>query len=195
MNKARSFSPALALALAAAALLLTGSAWAATPSTLSDDELRAINTAVAEAGPVSMNVVYQTFTGSIKDTGSFLQTFCANFADQGLGARYTPDQITAVVVLTADPDTTTAATLAVGFAVPDQLVVRPPLRAQKLSFSQAVRFTHVGPYEQLGAVEDAISSFLGSTRRTLFPALLRLYTDPTTVDPSEIRTEMVVPVG
>ena len=58
-----------------------------------------------------------------------------------------------------------------------------------------VTVTHVGPYDQLKGTWDGIMVWVQSEGLTLNGAPWEVYVDdPTTVDPSTLRTEIYVPV-
>lgn len=181
------------LALTALSLLL-GVVAPASAQDLTDTERRAIERAVADRTSFGTTLITKTYYLPLSETGAMLADFCLEFAKQNLANLYAADQLVAVVVLSDDPDTTSGAAVQVGFEVPFGAKVAPPLRVRQLAYASAVRYTNVGPYSKLGSVEDVMSAALPTGNRTAFPALMRLYTDPTAVEESQLRTELVVPI-
>ncbi len=67
--------------------------------------------------------------------------------------------------------------------------------ASELPGGRVVTVTHVGPYDQLKGTWDGIMAWVQSEGLTLNGAPWEVYVDdPTTVDPSTLRTEIYVPV-
>ena len=69
------------------------------------------------------------------------------------------------------------------------------MAASELPGGRVVTVTHVGPYDQLKGTWDGIMAWVQSEGLTLNGAPWEVYVDdPTTVDPSTLRTEIYVPV-
>jgi effector-binding domain-containing protein len=161
-----------------------------------------IPNAVTNAGPVSFWVVVQEFTGSFQEVDAFIARFTAEFTAQKLDASLLSFHPKSILVLNEDPSSTAKPRMAVGLTVPGFLQVKEPLTAKRLQFSMAVTFIHTGPYEELGNVHGSLAeavrqsrpSVQGAERRAGWPVVLGLLNDPKTVQPSEIQTEVIVPV-
>lgn len=182
--------------------LTAASVGAQEPTPLGQAELGAIRNAVNNARAVSFWVVVSEFTGSFQDVQGQIETFTKEFSNQNLGPFLEGYHPQSVLVLYEKPGAGKKSRMAVGLTVPAHLMVKEPLRAEWIRFPSAAVTTHVGPYEQLGSVHDAILRPLqqapqqaqdtGSPRG--WPVVLLLLNNPAYVQPNEIRTEMIVPL-
>jgi DNA gyrase inhibitor GyrI len=162
----------------------------------------AVTEAVAQAGPVSFWAVVQEFTGSFQEVNEFLAIFTKEFSSQKLDASLLSFDSKSVLILREDPSTTPKIRMAIGLTVPAILSVREPLKIERVQFGNAVCYTHVGPYEELGKVHGSIVEELQraprssqrAEQRAGWPVILVLLNDPKLVQPDEIQTEVVVPV-
>src|SRR5690606_20850873 len=84
--------------------------------------------------------------------------------------------------------------LAVGLTVPGPVRPAEPLVLERVFEPAAVKYTHVGPYEDLDQVYEEITKALPEGTSPRFPVWMCLVNDPRRVDPALIQTDLVVPV-
>jgi hypothetical protein len=157
-----------------------------------------IERAVLDAHPVSYLLVAQSFFGSMDETETFLKTFMNEFSAQGLEGRLAGGaSVKPLEVLRDNPDLASEIPIAIGFPVVAGPAAVPPLAEVTVKFPQAVVYTHTGPYSELSGVHAQIVAAVESLApgyHTAWPVVLRLLTDPNTVSPDQIQTEMIVPL-
>jgi hypothetical protein len=159
---------------------------------LSPTEVQTIQRETTNPVPYSSWVVTETFTGTMKDLGSFISTFASDFTAQHLDAELGSFRPISIVSLPQDPDSVTVVTMQVGLTVPRALAVQLPLRAQQIQFQRTATHTHNGPYQDLGSVHAVMASALPTNQHLGWPVVLLLLNDPTTVAPSAIQSTMIV---
>lgn len=156
-----------------------------------------IEQAVLDARPVSYQVVAQSFSGSMKDTGDFLKTFMTEFSAQGLEGQLSGPDVRPLQILRGNPDLSPVIPMEIGFPVAGSAGPSSPLSDVTLAFPRAVVYTHQGAYHELSNVHarirDAVAR-LAPGHRTAWPVVLRLLNDPNLVAPDQILTEIIVPL-
>jgi hypothetical protein len=156
-----------------------------------------IDQAVLNAHPVAYQLVAQSFFGSMDDSGTFLKTFMTEFSSQGLEGRLAGTNVKPLEILRDNPDLASAIPIGIGFPVVAGTRPASPLADVRLSFGKAVVYTHKGPYGGLSGVHAQIVESverLAPGYHTAWPVVLRLLTDPNTVAPDQIQTEIIVPL-
>jgi len=154
---------------------------------LKAEEMTAIRSAVSKAGPVSFWVVTEDFTGSFESIRANGEKVKADELKQNVGASMGSFQPHGILILLEDPTGKQQFRMSLGFTVPSRVKVGAPLKVEQIKYDKAVRYTHVGQYQQLANVYHGMNDVKGLK----FPVVLRLVDDPTTVPAEWIRTELI----
>jgi hypothetical protein len=163
-------------------------------------EMKAIQEAIANPRPATVQVVLMQFTGTFDDLPRRFEEFTKAFEEQGFSKQKLASNPTGVYVVYEDPEGKSTYRLGVGVQVPSKLDVKEPLRAETLQTKTAVRVTHEGPYKNLGNVRNAVvraSEGAGAKalagRKSGFPIVARLLNDPRKIPENRRRTELIIP--
>lgn len=189
------------LCAAAGVAVLATSAQAQSAATETFDlkatELQKLKAAAAAPRPVRFEAVLQEFSGSFNDVASHFEAFRKEFESQGLAAKDLATAPTGILVLYEDPTGKASFRMAVGVQVPARVEVKAPLKTDTFRVNAAARYKHVGPYERLKNVHDALSKQAKGVGKAApsWPVVLRLLSDPRSVPAARLATEMVVPLS
>ncbi len=157
-------------------------------------ELKVIRAAAAKPGAFNGWGVVQEFTGNFESVAKNYDEFSREFRDQKLQAKAGEP---ALLILLEDPTGKSEFRYLVGYTVGAKLEPKAPLQPRQIEHRDAVRYTHVGPYDRLENIHGAVKASVREIRQkeTEFPVVLRLLNDPRKVGPAERKTEMIVPVS
>lgn len=164
---------------------------------LTPDEQRGVRAAVGKPSAVSFWAVTQDFEGNFDSVDSHMATF----KQQAIAQRIPNASPVGILVLHEDPTGKSRFRMSVGVALSQRVDVKAPLKAEQMSFSSAVRYRNVGPYDRLKAVGPGIEKILkqpgsGARARSVrWPVVLRLLDDPKKVNPKQLRTELIMPIS
>jgi len=165
----------------------------ATELKLQPTQLRSIRLASSRLVAFNGFAVVQEFTGNFESVAKSYDEFSKEFRDQKIQAA--PNQ-PAILIITDDPSSGQFQYL-VGYEVRGKVEPKAPLKLRQMEHPEAVRFTHVGAYEQLGNIHAGVRASVKEfhQKETKFPVVLRLLNDPRKVGPGQRKTEIIVPVG
>jgi len=153
------------------------------------------NIRLASSRLVAFNgwAVVQEFSGNFESVAKNYDAFSKEFKDQKIQAS--PNQ-SAVLILLDDPSGGQFNYL-LGYEVQGRAEPKAPLKLRQMEHPSAVRFTHVGAYEQLGNVHAGVAASVKEfhQKETKFPVVMRLLNDPRKVGPGQRKTEIIVPVS
>jgi hypothetical protein len=160
-------------------------------------QIECIKAASAQAGGVGQWAVVRRATAPFSAVEDLLTVFTQEFAAQNLDDRLLDCEgfeSKAVVIVYQDPRGLGEVPMAVGLTVPGPVEPTAPLLLERVFEPVAVKYTHVGPYQELDRVYEEITSSLPEGSSPKFPAWMCLVNDPRRVDPSLIQTDLIVPV-
>jgi len=163
-------------------------------------EMQRIQVAVSRPVAIRANAVVEEFTGSFNDVDAHLASFNKEFLAQGLnkGLKGNP---TSILIIYEDPTGKGSFRMAIGLEVAGNVAAKAPLKVEQLNEAQAIRYTHVGPYERLQNVHEGIVEHIRANKMLAarsananWPEVLHLLTDPKKTPAAQLRTELIVPV-
>jgi len=143
----------------------------------------------------SQHVVYQEFRGPVSEIEKNMRVFMGEFFKQGL----LPTKRTSPVIsIFPQPPKSADDPIAyeLGFAVPSEASVQPPLKTRSLSIKSAARYTHAGNYDRLFEVHRMFDNALKKAKKTSAGPVIHLYhvyDAPAGV--AKRTTEVLIPVG
>jgi len=153
------------------------------------------NIRVASSRLVSFSgwAVVQEFNGNFESVAKNYDTFSAEFKAQKIQAS--PGQA-AVLILLDNPSGGSFQYL-IGYEVQGKVETKGALKLRQMEHPSAVRYTHIGAYEELGNVHAGVAASVKEFHQkgTTFPVVLRLLNDPRKVSPAQRKTEIIVPVS
>jgi hypothetical protein len=166
---------------------------------LTPDEQKGVRAAVGKASPVSFWAVTQDFDGNFDSVDAHMATF----KQQAIAQKIPNANPVGILVLHEDPTGKSRFRMSVGVALSQRVDVKAPLKVEQMSFSRAVRYMNVGPYDRLKAVGPGIEKILkepppgkarGRGRNVRWPVVLKLIDDPKKVNPKQLKTELIMPI-
>jgi len=153
------------------------------------------NIRLASSRLVSFNgwAVVQEFNGDFESVAKNFDTFSAEFKAQKIQAA--PGQAAVLIVL--DNPSNGSFQYLVGYEVKGKVETKGALKLRQMEHPSAVRYTHVGAYEELGNVHAGVASSVKEfhQKATSFPVVVRLLNDPRKVSPGQRKSEIIVPVS
>jgi hypothetical protein len=160
-------------------------------------EMARIRSDAAKAGPVSIWVVTQEFTGSFESVAANSEKVKQEAVSQKIAAGLTrllspaaSTQPLAILILPEDPTGKSEFRMSIGFTVPARVAVHEPLKIEHITYPAAFRHTHTGPFQELAGVYHGMNE----ARAVNWPVVLRVLDDPERVPAEFIRTEVIAPV-
>jgi hypothetical protein len=194
----------IAVAVSGVASICVNAQVSSNTTELNAREMKAVQAAAQKPAKVALWALTQEFTGSFETMPKQFDEFNKEFETQKLASNF-KTRPTSVIILHEDPTGKSEFRFSLGLEVPRRFEVKTPLKIEQLEKPEAVRFTHVGPYQRLKAVHDAIEVNLkksryanaapGSVRKADWPVVMRLLNDPRKVQPAQLRTEIIVPAS
>lgn len=151
----------------------------------------------AAAAPQSnrLTAVTREFVGPMDKVGEYFDKFMNEFNEQGLNVAVTGFRSEPVIVLEKDPGDGPA-TMQIGLTVPDFVQTTGSLSVSNLQFERSINFTYTGSYDQLcPAYYEIAASAAGNGLEAGFPVVMMPIDDPRFVEPSKLRTGMIIPVS
>jgi hypothetical protein len=166
---------------------------------LTASEVHSLNVAVAQAKPAAVSMLVQDFHGAFTQANIKAQVTAVEHEamKQNLDSVWGTTHPIAVVIVLEDPTGKAQVNLQVGLTLPHAGVhATAPLKVVTLNFPKAVRYTHQGQYEKLGAVHNSMHKMLQDARKesASFPEVHNARDDPFRVAPVQIRTVVLTPV-
>ncbi len=201
MKAARSFVTTIAASAFAASLAVTVTAQEATPDQSGDENIdRAIQTSVERAEPVTIVAAGRTAEGVRLDSETLNKQFrqvMRSYVDQRIDFRLDGFYPTGILVLYERPERDAISKASLGMTVPSGggYEMSGGLEQLDFDFKKAVRYVHVGPFEQLGEIYDRIAEQSKEQGVELgFPVVLQILDDPVETRPENLRTVMNIPL-
>ncbi|MGZ5442612.1 MAG: GyrI-like domain-containing protein [Thermoanaerobaculia bacterium] len=182
----------LAVALACG-VVFSAAAQEEAPADLTPAQMRKAAAAVDNAKPVKLYFVVQEFTGSFADVAGYVDTVQREAESQGLlkGSKAP----TSVLILYEDPTGKDSFRMGVGYEFSSKQKTKAPLKDETWAENKVARADHRGPYRQLENVHREVEKRAREKDEgTTWPVVQRLLDDPRKVPPSEIDTQMLVPL-
>lgn len=183
--------------ICAAALIAVGSASTGAQEQaemLQPKEMKAIQAQAKKPTAVAVRVVTMEFTGSFDSVREHMAQFQKEWEKQKPLPAGSTSKPTGVLILEEDPTGKREFRMSVGSTVPSAVKVSEPLKVREVKFPEAVTYTHVGPYQQLGSVYHGIDK----VRPASFPVVMKLLQGPTGATSAaatpQFRTQLIVPV-
>ena len=155
--------------------------------------------AVGKAGPATIHTIIWEFNGNFGDVPAKMKEFGDQLEKQKIARQR--EKPTAIVVLLEDPTGKQTFRLAVGVETQGTVKVKEPLKSEMYHMSKAAKISHTGPYEQLGAVHDAVAreahgrKLKANSAGEWKPEIIKYLNDPTKVPPAERKSELIEPVS
>ena len=82
-----------------------------------------------------------------------------------------------------------------GFRVPDDMAVNPPLKKAVYEYEKVARTIYVGPYETASQAYNTMIPFIDEENMEIIGPPIQMYLDdPSQVPPESCRTEILIPV-
>lgn len=149
---------------------------------------------------LDLRIVYRDYKGSVNQLGDFVNDFMKSFYSRKLSPAGQP-----VVVFSRAPRSSSeqGIQIRVGFPVgsrfPDTRLLRgnPPLRLQRIRYSNVAVYEHMGPYEKIFDSQKVMLNSVqcSALRSRGSQVILILENNPALVKPEEIKVQILLPVS
>lgn len=160
----------------------------------SAEELRNMKAAAAAPQTARVMAVTREFVGPMDKVGEYMDKFMLEFREQGLNVAITGFRSDPVVVLDKDPGDGPA-TMQIGLTVPDFVQTAGSLSVSSFEFERSLSFTYTGSYDQLCPVYyEMAANAAANGLEASFPVVMMPIDDPRFIEPSRLRTGMIIPV-